>query len=370
MIFKLSISDNKPLLQCAQDHIRKDRIKGAIIGHGLGDALGAPVEFAPYAHYTGVLNTPIVRNSRAFGKQTSAVGLVTDDTEMAVALLRTLGEGYTKEKAVIEYMNWAGNRHGENIPGNAPFMGNNTRHLFTIPPKSKPSLKLYDSRVKKWFPDQASMDNSQSNGSLMRSYPLAFCPDSGLVATDSELTNPSALATNAVTAYVLAVRMAMAGATKEEIKQAIAGVLEHPVLAQAYDQACENIHRDVTVSRGHIVHAFYCAFWGLFNFGDYRTAIDAIISLSPEAGVAAKFCSPGKQTKVTCGDTDTNAAIAGALLGAYYGLSEMLKDSVTSGNVEVMTNCDSKQGDIHRPDRYMLNKKNIDKLTEIAVDLY
>jgi hypothetical protein len=48
----------------------------------------------------------------------------------------------------------------------------------------------------------------------------------------------------------------------------------------------------------------------------------------------------------------------------------MLKDSVTSGYVEVMTNCDSKQGDIHRPDRYMLNKKNIDKLTEIAVDLY
>ena len=75
-----------------------DKRNGAIIGHALGDALGAPVEFYPYAHYTGVLNTPIVRYSRAYGKQIGSIGLTTDDTEMALVLLETLKSGYSKEK--------------------------------------------------------------------------------------------------------------------------------------------------------------------------------------------------------------------------------------------------------------------------------
>ena len=77
-----------------------NKVKAIILGHALGDALGAPVEFYPYAHYTGILDSPITRYTRAYGKQVAVVGQITDDTEMALILLKTIKDGYTKEKAV------------------------------------------------------------------------------------------------------------------------------------------------------------------------------------------------------------------------------------------------------------------------------
>jgi len=35
--------------------IDKNKVYGIILGHALGDALGTPVEFFPYAHYNGKL---------------------------------------------------------------------------------------------------------------------------------------------------------------------------------------------------------------------------------------------------------------------------------------------------------------------------
>ena len=115
------------------------------------------------------------------------------------------------------------------------------------------------------------------------------------------------------------------------------------------------------VSPEHVVHAFYCAFWGLFQFEDYKTAIDAIILLSPEEGVPAKIYKPGKwkKSQVRVGDTDTNAAIAGALLGAFYGLSTIRSNPITNSNIQTLLQCDSRDGDIIRPEKYSLSNLNI-----------
>ena len=67
-----------------------DKINGIIYGHALGDALGSPVEFFPFAHYTGILDAPITRYTRAYGKQVSDIGQISDDTELALILLNTL----------------------------------------------------------------------------------------------------------------------------------------------------------------------------------------------------------------------------------------------------------------------------------------
>ena len=331
---------------------KSDKRNGAIIGHALGDALGAPVEFYPYALYTGVLNTPIVRNTRAYGTQVSSVGQITDDAEMALVLMDTINSGYTKEKAVVNYMLWANNNY-EGCKGNMPFMGKNTRNLFIAP---KPTYKLYQNRFKKHYPDEITKENSQSNGALMRAYPLAFVDDWDIVRTDVGITNPSELVQKAVFAYIMAIKMALNGNSKEEIKDAVGNMPLDQPLSAAFQQACNGEFRDVTNCRGHVVHAFYCAFWGLFQFEDYKTAIDAIISLSPEEGVPAKICQPGKWKKkeVRVGDTDTNAAITGALLGAFYGLVEISSDPVTNSNIQVLLNCDSKKGDIVRPKKYSM----------------
>ena len=194
-----------------------DKRNGAILGHALGDALGAPCEFYPFALYTGVLNTSIVRYSRAYGRQVCPIGQITDDTEMALVLMQTLNSGYTKEKAVVNYMLWANNNY-EGCKGNMPFMGKNTRNLFIAP---KPTYKLYNNRFNKHYPDEITKENSQSNGALMRAYPLAFVDDLDpeIIRTDVGITNPSELVQTAVFAYITAIKMALNGNSKEEIKE-------------------------------------------------------------------------------------------------------------------------------------------------------
>ena len=46
------------------------------------------MEFYPYSNYTGKLNSPITRYTRAYGKQVSDIGQVSDDTEMTIVLLQ------------------------------------------------------------------------------------------------------------------------------------------------------------------------------------------------------------------------------------------------------------------------------------------
>jgi hypothetical protein len=53
----------------------------------------------------------------------------------------------------------------------------------------------------------------------MRSYPLAFVEDWDIIHTDVEITNPSKLVQEAVLAYITAIKMALNGNSKEEIKE-------------------------------------------------------------------------------------------------------------------------------------------------------
>ena len=341
----------------------EDKIAGTILGHALGDALGAPVEFFPYSHYTGELNTSIVRYTRAYGEQTSSIGQVTDDTEMALVLLDTIIGGYTRKKAIINYMTWAINDY-PNCKGTSPFMGKNTRNLFVA---TKPKVKSYENRFDKYYPDEKSKEDSQSNGALMRSYPLAFVEDTDIIKIDVAISNPSSLTHESVMAYIVAIKMALKGETKETIKSHVKTILKNELLIEVYLDACNNKFRDVTTNREHVIHAFYCAFWGLFNYNDYKTAIDAIICLSPNENTPAKICVKGaalKKNKVKLGDTDTNAAIAGALLGAFYGLKMIQVNVTTRENIETLLDCDPNKGDIKRPPGLILNREKLKQITD------
>jgi ADP-ribosylglycohydrolase len=221
---------------------------------------------------------------------TGVVGQVTDDTEMAFALLLTLIDGYTKDKAVMEYMNWVNNINCKpECPGNAPFTGRNTRHLFETK-KSKPTIKFYNTQFNQKYHSEEERQKSQSNGCLMRSYPLAFVNNETITETDTKITNPSDLAVEAVKVYVFAIRMAILGHSKEQIKAEVGQILTEPKLVEVYKKAVNNEFVNVTEGRAWIGYAFYCAFWVLFNFDNYKDAIDAVICLSSEEGKKAFIC--------------------------------------------------------------------------------
>ena len=92
---------------------------------------------------------------------------------------------------------------------------------------------------------------------------------------------------------------------------------------------------------GWVLHALYCAIWAFFRYDSYSEGVNAVISLS--------------------GDTDTNAAIAGGLLGARLGISQMRKETQTSENLDVLLSADFSEGENPRPEKCLLS--DIDALT-------
>lgn len=341
-----------------------NKIKGMIIGHALGDSLGGPYECPPFPScFTGIIHEPIKRCSRAYGHQKSSIGQVTDDTEMAISLIRIIGNGYSKESAIIEYMNWANNRY-ENIRGNSPFMGKNTRKLFVIGTKSTPNTKLFNNRFIKQFPNESIKENARSNGSLMRCYPLVV-GDCYTMNTDVYLTNPSKFVLHITEIYIQALKYCLENRDKTFIKNNIEQNIKNPEIYSAFKDACDNKFRDVTLCRGYVLHAFYCAFLGLFQFSNYQDAINHIITMGDNKYGSIK----GKGNRV--GDTDTNAAITGALLGAYYGFESLQNHEITKYNIEIVLKCYSEtEGDIKRPERYAMNSENLELFTDILFRLY
>ena len=79
---------------------------------------------------------------------------------------------------------------------------------------------------------------------------------------------------------------------------------------------------------------------------------------APEGKKERKLRSKGET------DTDSNCAVAGALLGAYCGLSAMCNNKITKENLRIFIKANPNKGDVPRPNEY----HNI-KLFDIAKKL-
>jgi hypothetical protein len=180
-----------------------NRVRSMLMGVFLGDALGAPHEFGYNSHlsYTGELIYPTRFISQYVGTRHLVVAQVTDDSEMTLALARSIvsNRGYIKEQVIQSYLQWAN-------AGNV-MIGRNTRSLF----KSGKTLKSYYKNYDQAFSTLENRATAQSNGALMRSTPLACLWSNDPVIEDAGLTNPSKIAVDAELTYVTALRLALMG---------------------------------------------------------------------------------------------------------------------------------------------------------------
>ena len=302
----------------------EDRIKGMIVGGALGDALGAPHEFrTSSAVYTGRLEHEATFFNR-FTRTTTRiqVGQITDDTEMMLIIARRLIEDgeYVMDNVLLDYMKWANHK-------TTFAMGRNTRNLF----KGVKTLRGYENRVRK-FADP----NCQSNGSLMRAG-IFFLRPLEEALEDVRATNDNEVNLEVARIYHTLGSMALRGASKDELLDALEGDwLEEVTIAM--EEAIEGVERDIVKSKGWVLHGLYVALYSLFQFDDYKSAIDRF------AGYLGS-------------DTDTNACIAGWLLGAYYGYEHIV--SSERENVNILLECTTSEGDYERPAEYRLNDLNI-----------
>lgn len=259
------------------------RAQGCWLGQLCGDSLGSLAEFLDagtiaYMHPSGV------RALRDGGTWNTLAGQPTDDSEMALMLARTLvREGAYEAESVFEaYRDWLATR---------PFdLGITTRNALN---------------------GQLSLA-SQANGSLMRCSPLALWNLAGIsdlerdamARRDATQTHPHSNCRDATAVFVHAVSAAVReGLDREETyARALAWADKHGEQRDVYDalvRANDGPPEDFMSKMGWVLIAMQNAFYRLLH------------SESFEHGVI--------ETVACGGDTDTNAAIAGALLGAVYG---------------------------------------------------
>jgi ADP-ribosylglycohydrolase len=319
-----------------------NRLRSMLLGVFLGDALGAPHEFGYNSSvaYTGELIHQTRFISQYQGTRYLVVGQVTDDSEMTLALGRSIitNRGYVKEEVIQSYLQWANS-------GNV-MIGRNTRSLF----KSGKTLKSYHKNYQAAFSTLESRATAQSNGALMRSTPLACLWTNDPVIEDAGLTNPSKVAVDAELTYVTALRLALIGTDTQTIWTTIKSITQTNEVKELLDDIEQGVIRDLgnidgQKRKGWVLNTLYAAYHCL-----YRIVTDPHKDLTSIFANSMKWVITQPNT-----DTDTNAAVTGGLIGAIVGWEQLIKDETTIRNLSVILNADTTKGDYPRPKEYGLS---------------
>lgn len=257
------------------------RAQGCLLGQLAGDALGSLVEFQRADHIART-HPEGVRDLVDGGTWDTLAGQPTDDSEMALSLARVLvrDKGFDAAKVLGAYKGWM---------ASAPFdMGGTTAAGLRGTPNAE----------------------SAANGSLMRVSPLAVWAhrlDDDAVAAlargESGITHPNARCRDACAAYCVAIAHGIRGEGAAEMHAAALAWAERssaePLVTAALRSALSAAPKDMHAQMGHVILALQNAFYELLHARDLESGVIATVARG--------------------GDTDTNAAIAGALLGSLYG---------------------------------------------------
>lgn len=264
---------------------RLSRAQGCLLGQLAGDALGSAVEFQSAAEIAWCHPHGVTRLTDG-GTWNLIAGQPTDDSEMALALARSLvrERGFNARAVASAYVTW-----GQSGPFDIG--GTTTRGITAL------------------AAGRAARSDSQSNGGLMRVSPIGIfaAGDPALAARlgaeDATLTHPDPVCRAAGAAYAAAIALGVAGAGPEEIwaaAHAHAGSGTGAEAVRARLIAARHKGPDeYQAQMGWVLTALQNAFYWMMQGTSLSQALPATVARG--------------------GDTDTNAAICGALLGAVQG---------------------------------------------------
>lgn len=258
------------------------RAQGCLLGQLAGDALGSLVEFRTpgdiLRQYPGG-----VRKLADGGTWNTLAGQPTDDSEMALALARMLvNEGkYVPEKARNAYLAWLDSH---------PFDCGQT---VSSGLRGRPNPE------------------SQASGAMMRVSPLGIFGANHDLKTvaewaeqDAALTHPHPVCRQSNALFAMGIARAIRkGPQAQDLYHQMCSWAEEMkvegTLLQSMTEAATSPPADFVHQQGWVLIAFRNALWQLLHAENLEEAV--------------------VDTVMRGGDTDTNAAICGALLGALYG---------------------------------------------------
>lgn len=267
-----------------------DRAEGCLLGQLSGDALGSLVEFCTPEQIRARYPDG-VRLMADGGTWNTVAGQPTDDSEMALLLARQLAgqkaeqRAYDGKQALSAYQYWLDSE---------PFdCGMTTAQGLQGNPN----------------PD------SQANGALMRISPLGIFGSRYPLATvaqwamqDALLTHPHPICQQVNALYAMAISHAIrSDCTADQLYELLVTWAKQLDVANEIQTVIVTAKKtrpaDYVTLQGWVLIAFHNALYQLYHA---KTLEDAVVD-----------------TIMQGGDTDTNAAICGALLGAVHGRSQI-----------------------------------------------
>lgn len=268
-----------------------------------GDALGAPHESGP------PLPATVPLRMSGGGTPGWAPGEWTDDTAMAIPLLRVAADGRelrdetVMDDIAVQWTDWAKSAHG---------IGAQTAAVLTAAEPTAAGLR----RAAQQYHDQHG--RSAGNGSLMRTAPVALAylrNPFGLAEAAraiSDLTHPDPDAGDACVLWAMAIRYAvLTGELDVRIGLDALPAQRRDLWATRIRDA-ERRHPSEFTHNGWVVEAFQAAWASITH---ERVLMDVEHS-------EAHLLRQSIENAVRGGrDADTVAAIAGALAGGRYGAS-------------------------------------------------
>lgn len=279
-----------------------DRLRGALIGLAVGDALGAAVEFQARGTFTPV------SGYRGGGSHGLAAGEWTDDTSMALALADSIGNaGWNLDDQAERYVQWW--KTGKySVTGRCFDIGVTTRRALAN------YLAVKNAR--------ASGDASESasgNGSIMRLAPVPIrhaelypgrIDELARLAEESSLTTHAGEQCLSACRYLAVVLAALIHGEPRE--QVLApdwrplGALNrvkplHPLIQEVAEGSFKHKQPPAIQGSGWVVKSLEASLWAFHNTTSFEQAVLNAVNLGDDA--------------------DTTGAVCGQLAGAYWGES-------------------------------------------------
>lgn len=276
------------------------RLKDAVYGFAVGDALGVPFEFKKRGSFHG---TDMV----GYGTWNQKSGTWSDDTSMLLATCDSLKEHngiIHVDDMMGKFVQWYSEAdytaHCERFD-----IGNTTAAAIEQYRLGKSPLKCGQTNI-----------FSNGNGSLMRILPLAFIPCKVNDIRDvSSLTHAHYLSIEACIIYVNIAKQLIQG-------ESIQSILSSWTWKEPYERMGKlaQLSESDIKSSGYVVDTLEVALWCVCTTKNYRDCVLKAVNLGE--------------------DTDAIAAIAGGLAGIIYGYEQIPSNWVEKlANKELIDEC-------------------------------
>ena len=297
----------------------ENKLKSAILGLAIGDALGVPYEFIS----RNIIKNNPCKDMIGYGTHNKKAGIWSDDTSLTLCLLDNLNNKNINYNNIMNsFILWYDN-------GKYTADG----HTFDIGITTSDAINNYKNSIN---PIKCGLydEYSNGNGSLMRILPMAFYInkyfDSQLFESSEVINiiyNVSSLTHShkrSLIACIIYTAIALNLINDMNIEEAINKALKDSFDYYKNEKELNNYKRifdsdfkkfnDVKIeSSGYVVHTLEASIWILLNTSNYEDAVLKAVNFGD--------------------DTDTTAAVTGGLAGLYYGI-----DNIPSKWIDTLVN--------------------------------